>query len=70
MKHRLTQDQEFQILKMVLNVFLWLGVIVMLFGGWQIIQGQLNSGITWIAAGAVVLVLFIVLILKHYEVTP
>lgn len=70
MKHRLTSDQEFQLLKMVLNVFLWIGVIIMLFGGWQLVEGHINTGISWIVAGAIVLILFILLILRHYEVTP
>jgi len=31
-KKRLTQDQEFQIMKLVLDKFLWLGFVLMAFG--------------------------------------
>ena len=70
MKHRLTGDQEFQLLKLVLDKFLWIGIIIMLFGGWQLIQGSISNGVAWIAAGAVILILLIILMVKHYEITP
>ncbi|MBN2421075.1 hypothetical protein JXB27_02235 [Candidatus Woesearchaeota archaeon] len=70
MKKRLTQEQEFQIMKLVLDKFLWLGIGVMLFGLYQTINNQMTQGISWIVAGAFVLVLFIIMIIKHYEISP
>jgi len=70
MKHRLTQDQEFQLLKLVLDKFLWIGLGIMLFGFYQLVQSQITSGVSWIVAGVIVLLLFIILLVKHYEVTP
>jgi fatty acid desaturase len=68
MKKRLTQDQEFQIMKLVLDKFLWLGAVVIAFGGWNLFQQQWAEGISWIVAGALILVLFMVLIIREYEI--
>ena len=35
MKKRLTQQQEFEIMKLVLDKFLWLGFAVMAYGVWN-----------------------------------
>ena len=70
MKKRLTQDQEFEILKIVLNKFLWLGVIIMGFGMYVMVSDRANAvidGIFVMLAGAVVLILFLILIVKEYE---
>ncbi|HME87555.1 MAG TPA: hypothetical protein VKE88_04025 [Candidatus Nanoarchaeia archaeon] len=70
MKKRLTQDQEFQIMKLVLDKFLWIGLGIMLFGFYDLSQRTITSGISWILSGVVVLVLFVLLIIKHYEISP
>jgi len=70
MKHRLTSDQEFQLLKIVLDKFLWIGLGIMLFGFWLLAKSNIQDGVSWIVAGAVILLLFVILIIKHYEVTP
>jgi len=70
MKKRLTSDQEFQILKLVFDKFLWIGIVIMLFGFWQLVSsGDITSGISWIVAGAVVLLLMVILLIKHYEIS-
>lgn len=68
MKKRLTDQQEFEIMKMVLDKFLWLGFIVMAYGMYQMFNSTIAVGITWLAAGAVLLILFVVMIVKEYEV--
>ncbi|MEK6886442.1 MAG: hypothetical protein AABW88_01280 [Nanoarchaeota archaeon] len=70
MKKRLTQDQEFQVTKLVLDKFLWIGLGILLFGFWQLTQGLVANGVGWIVSGAVVLILMIILIIKHYEISP
>ena len=70
-KKRLSQDQEFQIMKLVLDKFLWLGFVLMAFGMWEFFANgleALTNGITLIVAGAVILILFMILIVKEYEV--
>ena len=69
MKKRLSQDQEFQIMKLVLDKFLWIGLGVVLFGFYQLVQEQIVNGISWIVTGSFVLILFIILIIKHFEIS-
>jgi len=68
-KKRLSQEQEFQILKLVFDKFLWIGIAIMLFGFWQLVAGDLANGIGWIVAGAIVLILMVILLVKHYEIS-
>ncbi len=70
MKKHLTQDQEFQVAKLVLDKFLWIGLGILLFGFWQLAQDQITNGVGWIVSGAFVLILMIILIIKHYEISP
>lgn len=69
LKKRLTQDQEFQIMKLVLDKFLWMGFIVL---GYAIYLGVLReewvNAIAWGISGAIILVLFMVLVVREYEV--
>lgn len=71
-KKRLTQQQEFEIMKLVLDKFLWLGFAIMLYGMWRLfnlgIGNELGTSISIMVAGAVVLVVFMVLIVKEYEI--
>jgi len=68
MKKRLTQQQEFEIMKMVLDKFLWIATIVMLYGLYAIFTTSLTAGLTWIVIGAIVFILFMILIIKEYEI--
>tara|TARA_Y100000310_G_C20270545_1_gene617785 strand:- start:156 stop:380 length:225 start_codon:yes stop_codon:yes gene_type:complete len=68
-KKRMTEDQEFQILKLVLDKFLWLGFIVMGWGMYTAIRDSaVLPGLWYMIAGAVLLVLFAILIVKEYQV--
>jgi hypothetical protein len=70
MKKRLTQAEEFEILKLVLDKFLWMGFGIMAYGFYVIMIGQIDAlirGISFMFAGAVVLMLFMFLLLKEYE---
>ena len=67
MKKRLTQSQEFEIMKLVLDKFLWLGFGIMAFGLYNMFTNTFAAGITWIITGAIVLILFMIIIVKEYE---
>ena len=68
-KRRMTEDQEFQIMKLVLDKFLWLGFIIMGWGMYQSLsQSSVLAGIWYMVAGAVVLLLFVIIIVKEYEI--
>jgi len=66
-KKRLTHSEEFEIMKLVLDKFLWLGVGVMAFGLFSILFIGLLPGIIITGLGAIILVLFLILILREYE---
>jgi hypothetical protein len=68
MKKRLSEQQEFDIMKMVLDKFLWLGFILMAFGLYKSFQDNVVIGLSWIIVGAFLLVLFMILIVKEFEV--
>jgi Mg/Co/Ni transporter MgtE len=68
-KKRLTQAEEFEILKMVFDKFLWLGVGILAYGFYSLVTGKfLQEGVSFIIAGAIVLIIFISLLVREYEV--
>ena len=68
-KKRMTEDQEFQIMKLVLDKFLWLGFIVMGWGMYTSINdGAVLPGLWYMIGGAVLLILFLIIIVKEYEI--
>lgn len=70
MKKKLTPQQEFEILKLVLDKFLWLGFGIMAFGLYFIIVQAQNvyQGFSFMIVGAILLMLFMALIIKEYEI--
>ena len=67
MKRRLSEAQEFEIMKMVLDKYLWLGFGIMAYGLYQM-YSNIQIGLLWIIAGSVILFLFTWIIVKQYEV--
>jgi hypothetical protein len=70
-KKQLNQQQEFEIMKLVLDKFLWLGFIVMALGMYTFfVNGfdQLATSVSLLVAGAIVLLIFMILIVKEYEI--
>jgi len=68
-KKRLTQAEEFEILKLVFDKFLWLGVIIMGYGFYTLVSGSyLQQGISYLIAGAIILLLFMWLLVREYEI--
>jgi hypothetical protein len=67
-KKRLTQAEEFEILKLVLDKFLWLGFGIMAFGLYNIFKADIATGIMWMIVGAALLVIFMYVIVKEYEI--
>lgn len=68
MKKRLSEQQEFEIMKLVLDKFLWLGFVLMAFGMYKMFTDTIYTGLTWIVVGAVLLILFMLIIVKEYEI--
>lgn len=70
MKKRLTQQQEFEIMKLVLDKFLWMGFIILAFGLYNMFYVGIPIGLIWGIVGAVILILFMIILVKEYEVLP
>lgn len=68
-KRKMTAQQEFEIMRLVLDKFLWLGFIVMGWGMYQSLsQDNILAGLWYMIAGAVLLFLFMIIVVKEYEV--
>ena len=67
-KKTLTRQEEFEILKLVLDKFLWAGIIILLFGFWHVLEGSMRYGFWIMVAGAFLLTLFTGLLIKEYEI--
>jgi len=67
-KKKLTAQQEFEILKIVLDKFLWVGTLIMIFGLVLIFRSTVLEGITFMVIGAIVLILLLAIIVKNYEI--
>jgi hypothetical protein len=68
MKKRMTEAQEFEIMKMVLDKFLWLGFGIVAFGIYNMLSATVGEGLYYVIIGAALLILFMVIIIKEYEV--
>ena len=68
MKKRMTEQQEFEIMKLVLDKFLWLGFGIIAFGVFKMLTVTLGEGLYYVIVGAALLVIFMVIIIKEYEV--
>ena len=68
MKRRLSEQQEFEIMKMVLDKFLWLGFGIMAYGLYLMYSATIQTGLSWMVAGALILLIFTWVIVKEYEI--
>jgi hypothetical protein len=66
-KKRLTQNEEFEIMKIVLDKMLLLGVAIMFFGIYRFTLNDFTVGTTLLVGGALVLITFVILMVKEYE---
>ncbi len=66
-KMNLSRDEEFQILKIILDKFLWLGTAGMGVGIYMILNPthNLNVGLTILLTGAIIMFLFTATIMKN-----
>lgn len=68
MKRRLSEQQEFEIMKLVLDKLLWLGFGVMAYGMYLMYTQTVPIGLSWMLAGAVLLLIFTWVVVKEYEI--
>ena len=68
MKKRLTATEEFEVMKLVLDKFLWIGLVVMVYGLYVSITGAVQDGLLFVISGIILLILFIIILVKEYEI--
>lgn len=66
-KKRLSEHEEFEIMKIVLDKFLWLGTALMGFGLYTMISATFVDGVYYVVAGALLMLLFAWLIIREFE---
>ncbi len=69
-KKKLTPDQEFQMMKMVLDKFLWLGLVVIVYGAYLMaVKADVLNSLLMMVVGIVVFIIFVALLVRDYEWT-
>ncbi len=68
-KRHLTRQEEFDILKLILDKFLWLGVFIMAYGFYRIISFSTDIwfGLSVLLGGAVLLLIFMTILVREYH---
>ena len=67
-KRTLTPQQEFELMKMVLDKLLWIGVVVIVYGAYLMaIKANVIDSLLMIAVGIVVFIIFVALLIRDYE---
>ncbi|MEM4240472.1 MAG: hypothetical protein QXM31_02805 [Candidatus Woesearchaeota archaeon] len=66
-KRRLTHSEEFDIMKLVLDKFLWLGTAFVGWGLYKSIADTFREGAWYIAAGAIIMLVFAWIIIREFE---
>lgn len=68
-KKKLNRQEEFEIMKLVLDKFLWAGLAILLYGFWLMVHlSEFTFGFWIMIGGAIVLLAFMGLLIKEYEV--
>jgi len=69
MKKNLTKQEEFDIMKLVLDKFLWLSIFILGFGFWRMVSYPETLGYSFliVLSGAILLILFMVMIVREYK---
>lgn len=66
-KRKLSQQEEFQVMKLVLDKFLWIGTALMGWGLYVSLTAEFQDGFWFILTGALVMLVFAWVIIKEFE---
>ncbi len=66
-KRRLSSAEEFDVMKLVLDKFLWIGAGLMGWGLYTSIAREFAEGFWYILAGALVMLVFSWVIIREFE---
>ena len=69
MKRHLTRQEEFDVLKIVLDKFLLLGVFLLAYGLYKIIESttSIMMGLSVMLGGVVLMIILAIILVKEYE---
>ena len=67
LKRRLSEKEEFEVMKLVLDKFLWVGTAIMGWGLFKAIEGTFADGIWFMIGGAIMFILFAWFVIKEFE---
>jgi hypothetical protein len=68
-KKKLTIGEEFEIMKLVLDKFLWISAALLVYGIYKVIEQQnLIASLYYFITGIVIMILFMFIIVKEYEI--
>lgn len=69
-KKKLTISEEFEILKLVLDKFLWIATFMLIFGSYiVIVEKDIPGSLYFFVTGIIILVIFMIVLVKEYEVS-
>ncbi len=66
-KRRLSEHEEFEIMRLVLDKFLWIGTALLGWGLFRSIAVDFTDGFWYILTGALVMLVFSWIIVKEFE---
>ena len=69
-KKRLTPEQEFEMMKLVLDKLLWIGTIILLYGLFVLLRGGWDAIVdsaSIIVVSVIVFIIFVVMLVRDYE---
>lgn len=67
-KRHLTKSEEFDIMKIVLDKFLLLGIIIIAMGLYMIVSAaSISYGFIVLATGAFIMIIFAMILVKEYN---
>ena len=66
-KRRLSSSEEFDIMKLVLDKFLWLATFLMGWGLYTTFNGDFSTAMYQIGAGAIIFIIFAAIIVREFE---
>jgi len=67
MKRRLSSAEEFDIMKLVLDKFLWLGTFFIGWGLYSVMTSDFTAGMYRILVGVVVFIVFAGIVVREFE---
>ncbi len=67
LKRRLSEHEEFEIMRLVLDKFLWLGTGFVGFGLYTLVQQQLTNALLYIGIGLIMMLLFGWIVVREFE---